>query len=60
MSNNKKKKAQPQTFEEAAAELGEARPLDDVLRQLVKPEKKKEPNAEEPTAPGAHEPGDQD
>ncbi len=28
------------TFEEAAAELGEARPLDDVLRQLVKPEKK--------------------
>ncbi len=30
------------TFEEAAAELGEARPLDDVLRQIVKPEKKKE------------------
>lgn len=29
------------SFEEVAAELGEARPLDDVLRQLVKPEKKK-------------------
>ena len=31
------------TFEEAAAELGEARPLEDVLRRIVKPEKKKEP-----------------
>lgn len=29
------------TFEEAAAELGEARPLDDVLRQLVKPKPKR-------------------
>lgn len=38
-----KKNKQPQTFEEAAAEAGEARPLKDVLRQIVKPEKKKEP-----------------
>ena len=36
------KKPKPQTFESAAAELGEARPLEDVLRQLVKPETKKE------------------
>jgi len=28
------------TFEEAAAEVGEDRPLDEVLRQLVNPEKK--------------------
>lgn len=35
-----KTKPKPQTFEEAAAELGEARPLKDVLRQIVKPEKK--------------------
>ncbi len=37
-------KAKPKadkTFEEAAAELGEARPLDDVLRQLVKPKPKR-------------------
>ncbi len=31
-----------ESFEKAAAELGEARPLDDVLRQIVKPEKKKQ------------------
>jgi|TARA_Y100000294_G_scaffold174197_2_gene191810 hypothetical protein len=35
-------KNQRPAFEEAAAELGEARPLEDVLRQIVKPEKKKE------------------
>lgn len=38
------------TFEEAAAELGEARPLDDVLRQIVKPEKK-EATTNTPAAP---------
>ena len=38
-----RRKKSDKTFEEAAAELGEARPLDDVLRQIVKPEKKKEP-----------------
>ena len=55
-----RRKKSDKTFEEAAAELGEARPLEEVLRKIVKPEKKKEPDAEKSSAPGTHEPGDQD
>ena len=36
----RKSKPHTPTFEEAAAELGEARPLDQVLRKIVKPESK--------------------
>ena len=46
----RKSKPHTPTFEEAAAELGEARPLDDVLRQIVKPEKK-EATTNTPAAP---------
>ncbi len=35
------RKKSDKTFEEAAAEAGEARPLEDVLRKIVKPVKKK-------------------
>jgi len=42
-SSKSKKRGNRESFQKAAAELGEARPLKDVLRQIVKPEKKKEP-----------------
>ena len=54
-----RKQSKAKTFEEAAAELGEARPLDDVLRQLIKPEKKKPKGSDEKsTDAGTHGPGE--
>ena len=34
------RKTDPKAFEEAAAKLDEDRPLDDVLRKIVKPQKR--------------------
>lgn len=47
-----KKNDKAPSFREAAEEAGEARPLDEVLRRVIKPVRKKNGGRVEPTAAG--------